>query len=84
MHEIKVSITPVCTCCGADLPTGGSISDPSRQMGTFDRDAPWERTKQRVFVGSCIKCYVFAQDFDALRDALAKQPNVEPHRMNRA
>lgn len=59
-HTIEVTITPLCTACGAELETGCLESKPS--SGPFDRDWPGGRKDQRLFVYACEKCYVFKGD----------------------
>lgn len=71
-HAITVGFTPLCTSCGGELETGITQADPKRQHGIFDRDNPTERTEQRVFVGACPNCFIYRNNEEALRAALAR------------
>jgi len=59
-HTIEVTITPLCTACGAELKVGGTESKSTGHP--FDRDSPWERKDQRVFVYACEDCFVWKGD----------------------
>jgi len=71
-HEITVKFTPLCSSCGGELAIGCTQSDMSRQRDVFDRDSPGERVAQRVFVGACPNCFIYRNNVDALRAALAR------------
>lgn len=59
-YEIKVSVTPLCSSCGAEL--GGGFTEARATDHPFDRDNPLERTERRVFFPPCDKCFVFRPD----------------------
>ena len=59
-YEIKVSVTPLCPCCGKECKSG--LTESRKPEGVFDRDNPWERTDRRVFIGPCSECFVFRGD----------------------
>jgi hypothetical protein len=67
-YEITVSVTPLCTCCGAGLPVSFAAARPSSHP--FDRDNPEERTDQRVFVCPCSQCFVHKGERNELLEAL--------------
>ena len=54
-YTIEVSITPLCTCCGDELPILCTQSKPGHDP--LHRDDPYERTHRRVFVQACEKCF---------------------------
>ena len=60
-HEIKVSITPLCASCGGELTVGGTESKPTNHP--FERDDPWNRVDQRVFIYHCPKCFLHKTDY---------------------
>ncbi|MBH1637553.1 hypothetical protein U2S91_16815 [Stenotrophomonas maltophilia] len=68
-YEIKVSITPLCPCCGKESQSSGFVAESRAPQGVFDRDNPYERTYQRVFFSPCPECFVFRGDVVELIDA---------------
>ncbi|MBN5116019.1 hypothetical protein [Stenotrophomonas maltophilia] len=68
-YEIKVSITPLCPCCGKESQSSGFVDESRAPQGVFDRDNPYERTDQRVFFSPCPECFVFRGDVAELIDA---------------
>lgn len=67
-YEITVSVTPLCTCCGAEMQV---CMTGARATGyPFDRDNPLERTDRRVFISVCEKCFVHISIRDVLLGAL--------------
>lgn len=66
-YEIKVSVTPLCTSCGAELHVGCTESRPMSHP--LERDNPLERTQRRVFVAPCEKCFVFKPNVTELVEA---------------
>lgn len=59
-HTISVTITPLCTCCGKELQVGGTESRTSDNP--FERDNPYERKDQRIFVYACTECFIWKGD----------------------
>ncbi|HDS1303479.1 TPA: hypothetical protein QEK28_000274 [Stenotrophomonas maltophilia] len=68
-YEIKVSITPLCPCCGKESQSSGFVAESRAPQGVFDRDNPTERTDQRVFITPCAECFVFRGDVIKLIEA---------------
>ncbi|HGM6772788.1 TPA: hypothetical protein ACKQAW_003383, partial [Stenotrophomonas maltophilia] len=68
-YEIKVSITPLCPCCGKESQSSGFVAESRAPQGVFDRDNPYERTDQRVFFSPCPECFVFRGDVIKLIEA---------------
>lgn len=64
MHTIEASFIPVCTACGKEFQTGGTQTNPDfKPNGPFDKDNPWERRIQRVFVQvDLCGCWIFKED----------------------
>jgi hypothetical protein len=59
MHTIEAVFIPICTSCGKELATHGAESKPTGHP--FDRDNPYERSTQRVFVEACADCFTFIE-----------------------
>lgn len=68
-YEIKVSITPLCPSCGKESQSRGFISESRAPNGVFDRDNPYERTSQRVFITPCNDCFIHRSEIEGLIDA---------------
>uniref|UniRef100_A0A1I7WD32 DPH-type MB domain-containing protein n=1 Tax=Heterorhabditis bacteriophora TaxID=37862 RepID=A0A1I7WD32_HETBA len=69
-YEIKVSITPLCPCCGKESQSSGFVAESRAPQGVFDRDNPYERTDQRVFISPCTDCFAPRVALNAAADAL--------------
>lgn len=80
-YEIKVSITPLCPCCGKESQSSGFVAESRAPQGVFDRDNPYERTDQRVFISPCPECFVFRGDVAELIEAanLLVAESVHPY-----
>lgn len=69
-YEIKVSITPLCPCCGKESQSSGFVTESRAPQGVFERDNPNERTDRRVFVQPCTDCFVHRAAVEELIEAL--------------
>ncbi|KRG49305.1 hypothetical protein [Stenotrophomonas beteli] len=69
-YEIKVSITPLCPCCGKESQSSGFVAESRAPQGVFDRDNPYGRTDQRVFISPCTDCFAPRVALNAAADAL--------------
>nr|MBN5162401.1 hypothetical protein [Stenotrophomonas maltophilia] len=77
-YEIKVSITPLCPSCGKESQLRGFIAESRAPNGVFDRDNPYERTSQRVFISPCNDCFVHRSEVEMLIDA-CESLSGDPH-----
>jgi septal ring factor EnvC (AmiA/AmiB activator) len=73
-HTVTITVQPICTCCGSELGVGGLQSKPTGD--TFERDTPWLRTEQRVFVAACETCFTFKPEADAEIDRLRSERDL--------
>lgn len=82
-HEIKVTITPLCPSCGKESHSGGFVAEDRHSQGIFDRDNPYARTDQRIFVSVCQECFIHRSDLESLIDVVEAYAHAEEALANR-